>query len=295
MNEEKDTEKVENSDSNIEDLIKNYSDVGPQPTTNNQDTKQEKEVYLTPKDVVNLPSLGKVYPVNSSLYGKEYVEVRHLTAADEDILTSRSLLRTNKAIDYLLSNCLLDKNINPEELLSGDKNAILTFLRVTGYGPEYNVNINCPSCGEEVEHEFDMSQLDMNVLNIDPVQPGENRFEFTMPDGKLIEFKYLNSAEERALSDTQEKIKKATKSPIDHNVTSALKSQIISVDGQTDKKFINNYVDNMPVRNSRAFRKYLSDNDPDLIMKQEFECPHCGAREEVEIPITVTFFWPDAE
>jgi hypothetical protein len=255
----------------------------------------DSELFLAPKDAVTLPSLGKVYPYGSALHGVTQVEVRHLTAADEDILTSRSLLRTGKAIDALLANCLVDKTINPEELLSGDKNAILTYLRVSGYGPEYNVEIDCPQCSETVKHTFDMSVLEMSPLELDPIVEGENRFDFALPSGDVVEFKYLNSAEEKEISDTQEKIKKKTNSPIDKNITTRLKQQIISVNGEGDFSFINKYVDAMPVRDSRAFRKYLDDNNPDVIMEQEFVCPHCGAGQEVDIPITVSFFWPDAE
>ena len=258
-------------------------------------TQPDTELFLAPKDMVTLPSLGKVYPIDSAVHGVEQVEVRHLTAADEDILTSRSLLRTGKAIDTLLANCLVDKAINPEELLSGDKNAILTYLRVSGYGPEYNVEIGCPGCGEDVKHVFDMSTLEMNPLALDPITEGDNRFDFPLPSGDLVEFKFLNSAEEKQISDAQEKIKKATNSPIDKNITTRLKHQIISVNGEADLGFISKYVDAMPVRDSRAFRKYLELHDPDVIMKQDFECPHCGTSQEVDIPITVSFFWPDAE
>tara|TARA_R110000744_G_C19333318_1_gene558793 strand:+ start:662 stop:1540 length:879 start_codon:yes stop_codon:yes gene_type:complete len=251
--------------------------------------------FEVPRDFVPLPSMGKVYPVSSPLYNKEEVEVRHLTAADEDVLTSRSLLRSGKAIDALLSNCLVDKSIDPQELLSGDKNAVLTFLRVSGYGPEYKVEIDCPSCGENINHTFDLSKLEMNPLDIEPAVQGENNFVTTLPTGTTVGFKFLNSAEEKEISDTLEKLKKMTKSPIDKNVTTRLKNQLISVNGNTDGGYIAQYVDSMPVRDSRSLRKYMDDNSPDVIMKQEYGCPHCGDEQEVEIPITVSFFWPDGE
>ena len=280
-----------------------YDDIQEQPPVEELPTQTQQstvapvtkdELFMAPKDSVTLPSFGKVYPVGSSLYGKRYVEVRHLTAADEDVLTSRSLLRTGKAIDTLLANCLVDKTINPEQLLSGDKNAILTYLRVSGYGPEYKVEIDCPACAESVKYEFDMSTLEMTPLDLDPVVEGENRFGYTLPSGDYIEFKFLNSAEEKEISDTLERVKKATSSPIDKNITTRLKNQIISINNNTDLPFINNYVDSMPVRDSRAFRSHLENNNPDVIMKQDFACPHCGDSQEVDIPISVSFFWPGA-
>ena len=100
--------------------------------------------FSVPRDYVMLPSKGRIYPADSPLYNLEEIEVRHLTAADEDILTSRALLRTGKAIDTMLSNVLMNKSINVDDFISGDKNAILTFLRITGYGPEYDVEVDCP-------------------------------------------------------------------------------------------------------------------------------------------------------
>ena len=97
-------------------------------------TADEVSGFKVPTDFVSIPSGGKVYPPNSPLHKVTELEVKFLTAQDEDILTSRSLLRSGKAIDAVLSNCLMDKRINPEELLSGDKNALVTFLRVSGYG-----------------------------------------------------------------------------------------------------------------------------------------------------------------
>lgn len=254
----------------------------------------ETSPFRIPTEFVPLPSFGLVYPPNSPLHNVKEIELRYMTAADEDILTSRSLLRSGKAIDAVLQNCIVDKRIDAEQLISGDKNALVTFLRVSGYGPEYKVEINCPSCGEESKHEFDLSQLEMKTLDIEPVEQGENRFSFILPTtGVEIEFKFLNSAEEKEISDAQDKLKRSTHSPIDRNVTTRLKNTIISVGGNSDPTFINQFVDTLNVRDSRAIRKYMEDNTPDLDMEQEFSCVHCGHRGEVDIPITVGFFWPD--
>ena len=257
-------------------------------------TANETSPFRIPTEFVPLPSFGLVYPATSPLHNIKEIELRYMTAADEDILTSRSLLRSGKAIDAVLQNCIVDKRINSEQLISGDKNALVTFLRVSGYGPEYSVEITCPSCGEESKYDFDLSQLEMKTLDIEPVEPGENRFPFTLPSlGAEIEFKFLNSAEEKEISDAQEKLKKTTRSPVDRNVTTRLKNTIISVQGNTDHTYINQFVESLNVRDSRAIRKYMEDNTPDLDMTQEFNCVHCGHRGEVDIPITVGFFWPD--
>ena len=285
-------EKV-STDINPQEINENPEAYARQIASQRADQYDQMAGFSVPRDFVMIPSKGRVYPPTSALHNMEELEVRHLTAADEDIMTSRALLRTGKAIDTMLTNVILNKSIKVDDLVSGDKNAILTFLRITGYGAEYPVDLQCPSCGSDVSYDFDLSQLKMKFLDDDPVEPGENRFAFKTPSGTDIEFKLLNSAEDAAITAEQEKFKKATNSPLEKVVTTRLKHQIISVDGQTDKTFINTFVDTMNVRDSRAFRKYLDELEPDVIMKQDFTCSRCGHSEEVDIPITVSFFWPD--
>ena len=250
--------------------------------------------FSVPRDYVMLPSKGRIYPPDSPLHNLEEIEVRHLTAADEDILTSRALLRSGKAIDTMLSNVLLNKSININDFISGDKNAILTFLRITGYGPDYDVEVDCPECNETIKHQFDLTKLTMRFLDVDPISAGQNRFEFILPSGIRIEFKLLNSAEDQKIADEQEKLKRTTNSPLEKNVTTKYKHQIVSVDNKDDQTFINNFVDTMNLRDSRAFRTYLEEVEPDVDMKQDFKCRMCGHSEEVEIPVTVGFFWPES-
>ena len=250
--------------------------------------------FSVPRDYVMLPSKGRIYPNDSPLHNLEEIEVRHLTAADEDILTSRALLRSGKAIDTMLANVIMNKSINVNDLISGDKNAILTFLRITGYGPEYDVEVDCPGCNETIKHQFDLTKLTMRFLDVEPMGAGENRFEFILPSGIRIEFKLLNSAEDQKISDEQDKLKRTTNSPLEKNITTKYKHQIISVNDKEDQTFINNFVDTMNLRDSRAFRTYMEEVEPDVDMKQDFKCRRCGHSEEVEIPVTVGFFWPES-
>jgi len=250
--------------------------------------------FSVPRDFVMIPSKGRIYPQSSPLHNVEEVEVRHLTAADEDILTSRALLRSGKAIDTMLSNVLMNKSINVEELISGDKNAILTFLRITGYGPEYPVEIDCPSCNENIKYEFDLSKLTMKFLDIEPTAAGENKFNFILPSGVEIDFKLLNSAEDARITEEQDKLKRTTNSPLEKNVTTKYKHQIVAVNGNEEQITINNFVDTMNLRDSRAFRTYLEELEPDVNMEQDFKCRMCGHTEEVEIPVTTGFFWPES-
>ena len=104
---------------------------------------------------VDLPSRGSVYPVESNLHGKEALEIRSMTAKEEDILTSRSLLKQGKAMTMLLQSCMLDKSIDPDEMLVGDRNSILVAIRMSGYGQGYACSVDCPLCAESFDEEFD--------------------------------------------------------------------------------------------------------------------------------------------
>ena len=283
-------EQVENS--SLEETLKKEV---PAPVEEEEQSRGGQGGYSVPRDFVMLPSKGLIYPVDSPLYGLEELEIRHLTAQDEDILTSRSLLRSGKALDAVLDNVIMNKSVKSDKLISGDKNALLTFLRITGYGPEYTVKIDCPSCGAESKNDFDLSKLSMRFLDVDPVAEGRNEFEYKLPSENTIHFKFLNTQEENIIGEQLEKTKKMTKSPFDASVTTRLKNQIVEVNGDRENTTINQFVDVMSVGDSRAFRKYFEEIEPDVVMKQEFDCIQCGFRGEVDIPITVGFFWPDSE
>ena len=287
-------EEDDSTDINPQEINKNPAAYARKIASDRAGSYDQMAGFSVPRDFVMLPSKGRIYPTDSPLYNLEEIEVRHLTATDEDILTSRALLRSGKAIDTMLTNVIMNKSINVNDLISGDKNAILTFLRITGYGPEYDVDIDCPGCNETIKHEFDLSKLTMRFLDVEPIGDGQNKFDFVLPSGIRIEFKLLNSAEDTQITDEQEKLKRATNSPLEKNVTTKYKHQIVSVDDKEEQIFINNFVDTMNLRDSRAFRTYLEEVEPDVNMKQEFKCRMCGHSEEVEIPVTVGFFWPES-
>ena len=278
----KEKEQIENLKKQAEEMVQQ------------RDPAQAAVEVLIPTDVVPLPSRGKIYPVENNLHNATEIEIRHMTASDENILTSRSLLRTGQAIDALLSNCIIDKSIDPTQLISGDKNAVMISLRVGAYGEEYKIDVTCPECEESIkDYVIDLSALTMNTLDIDPVAEGENRFEFTSPNGLVFHFKLLNSAEEKEISDMMDRMKRSTGSPMDTLVTTRHKQQIISVNGNDDKLYINRFVDSMPARDSRALANYISSIEPDIDMSHEYQCTMCNYSGEVEVPITAQFFWPE--
>lgn len=247
-----------------------------------------------PQELVPLPSCGKVYPVESSLHNVDAVEIRAMTAREEDILTSRALLKKGTVISELIKSCLVDKTIPVNHLLSGDRNALMVSIRITGYGPEYNAEVECPECGIKSPHAFDLGSLPIKRLEIEPVAPGQNLFEFVLPySKKTVRFRFLNGKDEEEISVTGEKQKKLGLST-ESNITTTLLYSIVSIDGIEDRSKISNFVKMMPARDSLALREFIRENEPGIEMRQETACNACGHVEEVNMPLGVTFLWPQA-
>ena len=217
-----------------------------------------------------------------------------MTAREEDILTSRALLKKGTVITELLKSCLVDRSVNPADLLGGDRNALMVAIRITGYGPDYNAEIECQECSTKSPHEFNLAELPVRRLSIDPVMPGTNLFEFSLPKSKkLVKFRFLTGRDEEemvTMADKQKKLGLSTES----NVTNNLMHAIVSIEGIEDRGKIANFIKMMPAMDSLALRNYIKDHEPGVIMKQETSCPSCGHTEEVAMPLGVNFLWPQA-
>jgi hypothetical protein len=267
------------------------------PPANLPDAMQAQpapQVYNVPVQTVALPSQGKTYPAESPLHGLKNVEIRSMTARDEDILTSRALLKQGKAISSLLKNCLMDKSIDPDGMLVGDRNAILVALRASGYGREYETKVECPSCEEEFESSFDLGSMEVIPLKAEPVTSGDNLFAFALPMSKQeVTFRLLTGNDERELTKHLEKLKKARGiGAVEEGVTLRLFYQIVSLAGETDKAKLSRMIKNMIAGDSRALRSHISKISPGLDLKGNVECLSCGEESEVEMPMGVDFFWP---
>lgn len=241
---------------------------------------------------VPLPSSGKVYSSASSLHGRETVDIRAMTAREEDILTSKALLKKGTVITELIKSCLVDKSVNPNDLLGGDRNALMIAIRITGYGNEYDAEIECNECNNKASQQFDLAQLPIKRLEIEPVMPGQNLFEFTLPvSKKVVRFKFLTGTDEQDMMAMQEKQKKLALQT-DSIVTTNLVYTIVSVDGIEDRAKISSFIRMMPARDSLSLRSYIRDNEPGVRMKQDVVCPTCAHSEEVSMPIGTNFLWP---
>lgn len=247
-----------------------------------------------PIESIPLPSNGVVYPVDSSLHNRETVDIRAMTAREEDILTSKAFIKKGIVISELIKSCLIDKSIEPRDLLGGDRNALMVAIRITGYGAEYNAEIECSECGTKASQEFNLAELPIKRLEINPVSPGTNLFEFKLPySKKVVKFKFLTGRDEEEILATAERQKKHGLSS-DTTVTTSLLYSIVSIDGIEDRAKIASFVKMMPARDSLALRNYVRDNEPGITMKQETSCQSCGHTEEVTMPLGVTFLWPSA-
>lgn len=249
--------------------------------------------WEVPYELAPLPSRGIVYDKTSSLHGKEAISIKAMTAKEEDILMSRAYSKTGSTVTELLKSCIADKSIDTSHLLSGDRQSVLVAIRITGYGSSYDADVMCPACTTRVRNTFDLSNLAVRPLEIQPNSPGVNEFEFVLPvSKKRVTFKFLTGRDEEELSTITERRKKLFGDAAENPITTRLSLQIISIDGIEDKNKINTFVNNMPAGDSRALRTYIERSEPGLDMNVAMTCPSCGADSEVGLPIGVSFFWP---
>lgn len=248
-----------------------------------------------PVETVPLPSSGRVYPRESPLFGRETVEIKAGTAREEDILTSQALLKKGTVITELIRSCLVDKSIDPVDLLTGDRNALMVAIRITMYTVDYDVELECNECEAKAPRTFNLGELPIRRLEVDPVEEGANLFEFLLPHTKKnVRFRFLTGRDEENILATSARQKKLGIMQAESNVTTSLLHSIVSIDGVTDRAKITNFVRMMPARDSLALRNYIHDNEPGIVMRQAVTCPGCGHEEEVSMPIGPSFLWPSA-
>jgi hypothetical protein len=269
--------------------------VDPRIPTTTAAAQVQKDFGLEiPVETVPLPSAGKTYPPQHPLHDCETVEIKAMTAREEDILTSRALLKKGTVISELIKSCLTNKAVNPVDLLMGDRNALMVAIRITGYGPEYDAEVECNECGNKAPRSFNLGELPIKRLEISPVQEGMNLFEFVLPyTKKTVRFKFLSGRDEEEIMATSEKQKKLGLQG-EASVTTNLLYSIVSIEGVEDRAKIASFIRMMPARDSLALRNYIRDQEPGITMRQDVTCPSCGHSEEVSMPIGVTFLWPSA-
>lgn len=260
-----------------------------------QQHQQNRSIsWEVPVEAVPVPSRGSVYPPDSPLHGKELIEIKAMTAKEEDILTSRALIKQGTVITHLIASCLVNKDISVQKMLIGDRNALMVSVRITGYGSDYSAKSTCPSCNKESTQKFDLTNLGIKRLQIEPSRQWQNCFDYRLPvSGRLVQFRFLTGEDEEEISTVNERKKQLMPDMLlENNVTTRLERSILSVDGVTDRNEISLFVRSMPALDSRKLRKYMDDNEPGIDMTTEMKCPHCSTSSEISLPMGASFFWP---
>jgi len=242
-----------------------------------------------PTEVIDLPSEGKVYSKDSPLSSGK-LELKYMTTREEDILMSENLIKKGVVIDKLLDSLIVTKGVNQEDLILGDKNAVLVASRILAYGPEYKTEVTNPNNPDEkVEHTFDLSQCPFKGLSKD-VDYSDNSFDFTTPVGKnKLKFKLLTGVDEVSI---EKDIKQSSKFGVSSDITTRLRYIVTEVDGDTKSSTINEFTQNLLARDSVALRNYIRDISPDIDLTSDIEIG--GETVSVSIPLSVEFFWPQS-
>ena len=239
--------------------------------------------FKFPTEVVELPSKGLVYPEGHPLKSGK-VEMKYMTAKEEDILSNQNYISKGIVLDKLVESLTLGK-FDVKDLVTGDKNAILIASRILGYGKDYTFSYG----GKD--YTVDLSLLENKSFDTSLITP-KGTFKYTLPSSKTqIEFKLLTDKDEEKVKQEIEGLKKINKES-STDVTTRLKHQIVSIDGNSDKNTVKDFVDNyLLAADSRALRSYIKETAPDVDLTTRVVID--GVEEDISIPINLNFFWPD--
>jgi len=254
---------------------------------------QPKAESKFPTEVINLPSKGWFYPTTSPL-SSGTLELKMMTAKEEDILTSRNLITKNIVLDKLLESVVINKAIDLDEMFVCDRNAAFYAIRRLAYGDQYDALLSCGRCGKENAVTVDLSKMDNRPFDFEQYPKGENSFTFTLPHSKFVlTYKILTKKDENVIENELQGMAKITKD-FTHEVTTRLANIITSVNGVAERPRIRKFVnDELLSKDSLAFRTHIRGTMPDLDTKFDFSCAHCGNEKKEETPMGVEFFWPN--
>jgi len=254
-----------------------------------------------PREIVTLPSEGKIYIPGHYLCDQREVAIRSMTIKDEDILSSEALIKSKQAIDEFVKSAV-DNKVDVNSMCLADRDAIMFCFRATGYGPEYDVSdLVCPECDSTFSYQFNLKKMSMHLLDTDPVAPNMNLFK--MP-GKLpksgaeIEFSIMTVGMLKDIERRIADIKRRQKVKVVGDVSLRMFAQIQKVNhySKADDSGlieIQKFVDNMPALDSRFLRAYINKITPRVDIRQDVECSVCGHKYEMDMPLDLSFFFPE--
>ena len=247
-----------------------------------------------PTETFELPSKGYFYTEDNPA-SKGEIEFKMMTAYEEDILTSQKLLRNETAIPKVVERLIVTPGINTDTLLLSDYNAIIYFVRRVAYGNDYSFSVRCESCGETAKNQHvDLSTFEVKDIDFSGYMKGVNDFAFILPYAqKEVHFKLITVGDSKVIDKEIDAMSKMTRIGLSNNITTRLKHTITSIDGKTDKSYIQSFVTTeLLARDSVALRSYINSVTPELDTSFTFVCPSCGAEVRMEVPMTSDFFWP---
>ena len=251
--------------------------------------QQGQKSFPFPTEIISLPSKGLCYPEGSPL-SKGEITIKLMTAKEEDILTSTNLIKKGIQLDKLLESIVVEPGVHINDLLVGDKNAILVTSRMLAFGPDYQISIRDNGSGEDIQINVDLSQIQVKEID-ESLLNKNNEYEYTLPVSKTtIKFKLLTHGDELAINKDIEATEKVLKQG--NEITARYRRIIVEVDGNRDLGYISNFVSNQLLAgDSRGLRKYMKSITPDLDLTFNYEHSD-GEMEALRIPFGLNFFYP---
>tara|TARA_A100001391_G_scaffold12460_2_gene7440 strand:+ start:137 stop:985 length:849 start_codon:yes stop_codon:yes gene_type:complete len=249
--------------------------------------------YSPPTELVELPSRGVFYPEDHPLHKKKKAEIKLMTAQEEDILSSESLVEEGVAVTKMLESIIVDKNIDIDSLLACDRDALLVAARISGYGAPYQAKVSCTQCFETTDYAFDLTKKNINFKLGNKKVLAKHKLKFddenqtlvcSLPASKIeVEIRPITNFENVFNASNFE----------NKMITEYLSSLIVKAAGFDDPSVIKSFVYTMPASDSKLLRQIALDYLPSYDINQEFVCSHCGHKEIREVPLNAGFFWPE--
>jgi hypothetical protein len=264
------------------------------PTISRPVPASQKTETRFPTEVINLPSRGWFYPTDNPL-SEGQLEVKMMTAKEEDILTSPNLIQKNIVLDKLLESVVINKAIVLDDMLICDRNAAFFAIRRLAYGDQYEAVLSCGRCGRENNITIDLGKMDNRAFDFEKYPKGDNAFTFKLPYcGKTVTFKLLTKKDENLIDQELKGMEKVSKD-LRREITTRLGHIIIAIDGNTDRAPIRRFVnEELASRDSLALRTHLRETMPDIDTRFDFTCSNCQLERKEETPMGVSFFWPNS-
>ena len=251
--------------------------------------------FVSPTEFVELPSRGEFYPEDHPLHKQETVEIRFMTAKDEDILSSQALLKKGLAIDRLIES-LLVSDLDSRSLLLGDRNAILIAARISGYGSDYKFSVPCKACRTVNNIEYDLRSAVITDKCFDEKFLRENNIVYNEHTATL-DLVLPSSGVEIGICPVDghgEKILMSENRGTENSVvTSVLSSFVAKVNNSFEFTDVATFIDSMPARDSKFLRRLYPKLVPNISLRHDFLCKECLTSNDTEVPLTAAFFWPE--